>query len=194
MPSTKRGWAMIGRRPTRGVHKPRRWVPLREQAEFLVWSGAVRYTLRWYPRRGYVMTSWYRRGEYLDHPIKTPHMKGLVMKRRAVVGAAAPVRPPLSSDCVEMHHLPLIREFLSATSYEDGSARTPGYLWLTNRGTAYELVLFDPDAGARAPFLALTISEVFMAAELHLMAEEGAWQPDRYLQEQLSKKGKRKGS
>ena len=114
------------------------------------------------------------------------------MKRRQPVvnvGACAPALPATS---VLLAKLPAIREFLSATAYDDGSPRVPGYLTLRNRGHSYELTLYDPDAGLRLPTRGPDLDKTLLLAEQLLGVEEAPWEVDNYLTEQLAKRAKRK--
>jgi hypothetical protein len=86
----------------------------------------------------------------------------------------------------------VLREFISATEYEDKTPRTPGYYTLRNRGAAYELTVYDPDSGTRLPCRGQTLDEVFALVEKLLGAVEAPWECDSYLTEQLARKGKRK--
>lgn len=114
------------------------------------------------------------------------------MKRRQPVvnvGACAPALPATS---VLLAKLPAIREFLSATGYDDGSPRVPGYLTLRNRGHSYEITLYDPDAGLRLPARGPDLDKTLLLAEQLLGVQEAPWEVDNYLTEQLAKKSKKR--
>lgn len=124
----------------------------------------------------------------------TPALKEAPLKRRIPSAEKGYVMPALLSESTILNLLPTVCEFLTATQYEDGSPRAPGYWWFTNRGSLFEVILFDPDSGARLPVVAATIDDALMAAELALGTENAPWVPDRYLNEQLAKKSKKKGA
>jgi len=114
------------------------------------------------------------------------------MKRRTPVQGKSVVMPALSAETKILTKLPQLVEFMTATAYEDGTPRTPGYIWFSNRGHLFEVTMFDPDSGGRMNVVAKTIDDVFAAADLILRAQEAPWLPDRYLTEQLEKKSKKK--
>lgn len=117
------------------------------------------------------------------------------MKRRAAPQGGLPVVPALPATSVMLGKLPLIREFLSATAYDDGTMRTPGYYTFRNRGHSYELTLSDPDSGMRLVARGPDIDKTFSLAETLLGTEDAQWEIDRYLTEQLEKKRpKKKGA
>jgi hypothetical protein len=116
------------------------------------------------------------------------------MKRIAPAVGTEVIRPALPGTSLLLAKLPTLREFMTATAYDDGTARTPGYLWFSNRGTMFEVILFNPDSGSRLPVVAPTMDEVLAAVETVLKLPEAPWQPDRYLSEQLTKKTKKKAS
>lgn len=113
------------------------------------------------------------------------------MKRRTPAEAGLPP-VPLSDESYTLHDFPLIREFLSATAYDDQTPRSPGYLTLRNRGGSYEITLYDVDAGMRVAARACLLDDVLAAAELLLGADQAPWEQDRYLTEQLTKNRKKK--
>lgn len=185
---------LVQRQSARAPYRVSQWTPNREK--WYVYRSPRRdIHIRWRPWTGYTVIgsgpvgSAYPEVIYLD-----PQGKVRLMKRRSVVSSAGAIVPALSSESKVLAKLPALREFLSATAYEDGSARTPGYFWFSNRRMLYEVILFDPDSGSRLPVTALTMDDVFAAAEALLNAPEAAWQPDKYLSEQLAKKTKRKGA
>lgn len=83
---------------------------------------------------------------------------------------------------------PRVLEFMSATAYDDGSPRKPGYLTWRNRGHCYELTAYDPDSGLRLPVSGPDVDHVYGALEGLLGAPDAPWQVDDYLMGQLTKK------
>lgn len=112
------------------------------------------------------------------------------MRRLSNAGDGAP-RPALSSESKAWAKYPLMREFVTKTTYDDGSPRTPGDVGLRNRGHIFELTARDPDSGLRLPVCAQTLDEVFFALESLLGAENAPWVCDEYLTAQLAKKKKK---
>lgn len=117
------------------------------------------------------------------------------VKRRQPPAGAGAIMPALAATSVTLAKFTLLREFLTATQYDDGAPRTPGDLALRNRGVAFEVTLYDPDAGLRLPVRAATLDDVLALAEKLLGVESAPWEVDRYLTEQLGKKkGRKKAS
>lgn len=88
--------------------------------------------------------------------------------------------------------LPQLLKYLTRITYDDGQARTPSYYTLRNRGSSFEVTLYDPDAGGRLPVNGVTLDEAFIALEKLLGAEDAPWQPDRYLMAELVKREPKK--
>jgi hypothetical protein len=114
------------------------------------------------------------------------------MKRRQSIALEGVPVPALGATSVVLGKLPRLREFISATAYEDGSPRQTGYFWFSNDGAAYVLQLFDPDSGTRLPLRAPTIDEVLQLAEAALGLDNAPWLPDRFLQAKLSQTKRKK--
>jgi len=112
------------------------------------------------------------------------------IKKRAPAGDS-PSIPALSTDNTVMKKLPLLTEFISATAYEDGSPRTPGYFTVRNRTIEYEITLYDPDSGQRVSIRARELDKMYFGAEVLLGAAEAPWEPDKYLMERMPKKKKK---
>lgn len=177
-----------------GVKKPRRWLPKREAWYCVEWKDKW-YYLHWKPRQGLWWRSVMPKGDYDVAKMKSfPRPEVRSMKRRSVAADGLPVVPAIGMASTILAKLPHLREFLTATAYDDGTARRPGYLWLSNKGSVLEVVLFDPDACARMPVTAVTFDDVLLAAEKLLGVEEAPWQQDSYLAERMAKKRTRKGA
>lgn len=102
--------------------------------------------------------------------------------------------PPLPSTSTLLPKCPALREFISATVYDDGTPRTPGYVTFRNRVTTYEVTVYDPDSASRLCARGPDLDHTLNLLEKLLGAEEAPWEPDRYLQEQQQSKLKRKRS
>lgn len=110
------------------------------------------------------------------------------LKRREVGTGAGYIAPALSADSKLLGKLPAVMEFLTATAYEDGTPRTPGYMWVSNRTVAFEVTIFDPDGCAKLPALGKTLDEAFALLEAHLRAESPPWQQDGFLVKKAAEK------
>lgn len=100
--------------------------------------------------------------------------------------------PALPATSVLLSKLPAIREFITATQYEDGSPRVPGYFTLRNRGASFELTMYDYDSGCRLPVSAHELDKALQLMEQLLGVEEAPWEPDRYLMNLLAERNKKK--
>lgn len=114
------------------------------------------------------------------------------MKRRVPLTEGNYIPPALPATSDVLRKLPQLREFITATTYEDGSVRVPGDFALRNRGTGFEVTLYDPDAGLRLPCRGSTIDDAFMLAEKLLGVEDAPWEVDDYLTQRLAKRKARK--
>lgn len=114
------------------------------------------------------------------------------MKRRQAARPGDTVVPPLSSTSTLWPKLPAIREFITATEYEDKTPRTPGYITVRNRVTTFEVTMYDPDSGSRLSARAPTLDAALALVEQLLGVEDAPWEPDTYLQKLIAQNGKKK--
>lgn len=160
----------------------------------VVWvSGHLWWLLEWRYRRGWwcLERGRFERGE----PVRMgeyPRPEEYVLKRRVQPSEGDLILPFLGRESKLLIKLPRLCEFLSATTYEDGTFRQPGYLTFRNRLTTYEVTLYDPDAGMRLALRAVTIDEALTLAEKAVDAEGMPWEVDQYLTDQIAKKVKKK--
>lgn len=124
--------------------------------------------------------------------LNAPHRKTRLMRKVKPISTAGKPKPPLPKECAFLKDFPALLDFVTDTQYDDGTPRKPGKFWFDNRGTAFEITLFEPDACARATVVANTIPDVFLAAELHLMSDDSPWQEDDWLKKRLEKYAKKK--
>lgn len=113
------------------------------------------------------------------------------MKKLSVAGETGGVLPPLSSESKLFVKLPRLSLFLVETTYEDGSPRAPGRLWLDNDGLAFTITLFEPSAFARVRLRANTLDDTFALANAHLGLESAPWEADQYAREKAAQKKKK---
>lgn len=115
----------------------------------------------------------------------------MALKRRDVSSGAGYICPALTADSKLLGKLPALMEFLTATAYEDGTARVPGYLWVSNRTVAFEVTLFDPDGCAKMPALGKNLDDAFALLETHLRSDNPPWQQDGFLVKKAAEKKRR---
>ena len=109
------------------------------------------------------------------------------MKRRQAARPGDTVLPALPSTSTHLPKLPALREFLSATKYDDDTPRTPGYVTVRNRVTTYEVTVYDPDSASRLSCRGPTLDAALALVEQLLGVEEAPWEPDNYLASQQTK-------
>jgi len=170
----------------------RQWLPRRERW-FRVLLGRKQLLIHWKPHCGLWCVAVERAGMPNDPNSSThPRPKERRVKRRMPPAGASDLVPPLPSESSILVDLPLIRQSCSATQYEDGSSRVPGYLWLMNRTTAFEVIMFDPDSGSRLPARGADLDSALILLEKLLGTNDAPWEQDRWLMEQLQKRSKTK--
>jgi hypothetical protein len=82
---------------------------------------------------------------------------------------------------------PALLEFLSLSSWEDGSPRRPGTIRLLTEDGRWKCSLNDPENKRYAFMSGTTPEELLAGAEKHLRGDTVEWRPDRPMQ---SRKGK----
>jgi len=149
--------------------------------------------VHWTARSGYWCLAVGKRTPRLQESTYSCQRPGAVTVKRRIVGTAAhSVVPALPATSLILAKLPAIREFLTATSYDDGTSREPGYLTLRNRRNVFEVTLYDPDAGLRLPVQAKTLDDVLALTEQLVGVEEAPWEVDDYLTSRLARLKTRK--
>jgi hypothetical protein len=112
------------------------------------------------------------------------------MKRRQIGGSGnapqvkhlAPLESTLFQACLA------ILKHVAITQYDDGTPRRPGSLYLTTVGSAYKVVLKDPDAGAQLQVIGDNADNAFAAATLLLESEDAPWEIDPWAKQVKGKK------
>ena len=175
-----------------GVAKPRQWTP---QFPISYWVQCDKYWLLLdYDRfKGMVPIGLYRR--HVTDMIQVREyvsLKGTNLKKVSIGLETGMKLPPLSQDSVVLKKFPLLRFFLTGTTYEDGSHRLPGRMWIDNDGVGFRVTLFEPSAYARVPLRANTLDDLFQVCEVFLGAENPPWEADQYAREKAEQKKTRK--
>lgn len=113
------------------------------------------------------------------------------MKRFNPLSPDAASVPPLSGESVAFKKFPRVREFLTHTTYDDGSARAPGRLWIENDGLAFVATLFEPAAFLRAKCRAPSLDDVLALCEAFLGMDAPPWERDTWAAERAVGKKKK---
>jgi len=170
----------------------RRWLPKREAWYYLMSEG-VRYTLFWKPCFGVQCTARTVRGlGGVMRTYKYHYERDWAMKKLKVQSNGGVVPIGVTSTSVLLGKLPKLREHLTCTTYDDGTIRLPGYMWIKTTITQWVITVFEPDACARMDVRGSTLDDVLMLTEKLLGAEDAPWEVDSYLQEKAAKRTKKK--
>lgn len=180
----RRGWC---------AKKVGQWLPRSGEKMIRVVGPRHWLLVQWLPREGYWVVASGEVGKPYTQPFYfNPRYQGDAMKRRQAARPGDTVIPALPSASVHWPKLPAIREFISATKYDDGTPRTPGYITVRNRVTMYEVTMYDPDGAARICTRAPKLDDALSLMEQLLGVEDAPWEHDRYLAEQQAKQKPRK--
>lgn len=119
-----------------------------------------------------------------------PEVWPVPIKRKSPSGEMPPV-PALTVQTKILMKCHLLMEFITATAYEDGTVRTPGYFTIRNRTIEFECTLYDPDGGVRCAVRARDMDNLLAAVETLLGAEDAVWEQDQYLMSRRPKSRKK---
>lgn len=151
------------------------------------------HLVQWLPREGWWTVAAGLGSEPDGEPYYfAPRYQGDAMKRRLPAVPGTAVVPPLPSASTLLPKLPALREFITATKYEDNTPREPGYFTVRNRVTTFEVTVYDPDSASRISARGKTLDEALGLVEQLIGVEEAPWEPDAYLAQLAAKKRPRK--
>lgn len=160
---------------------------------FRITSPSVWWTVQYAPSKGYWCLRINQAGDPNGIPTYACHRREFVaIKRRSGMGEANLPSLPLPATSLILAKLPLVREFITATTYDDQTLRAPGYFTMRNKSTQFEVTFYDPDPALRLPCRGLTIDDAFALAEKLLGTDGAPWEHDQYLSECAARKKKRK--
>lgn len=175
-----------------GVTRPRVWLPRREQWYYLT-DHRVRYALHWRPWYGLWQVAEIILGlGDVERRIRTPRPSERGMKKLKIDSATGVVPIGVTNTSVMWGKLAKLREHLTATAYDDGTIRDPGYMWIKTTLTQWVITIFEPSACARLDVRGPTLDDTLLLVEKLLSAEEAPWEIDSYLQDKAAKKVKKK--
>lgn len=148
---------------------------------------------RFYLGRGWVWTQWGDGGRTAIACKEMPFQWRWLMavQRRSAPSDKTPP-PPLPVPLAVLVNSPLLAEHITATKFEDGLVRVPGSFKVENIGTAFRVTVYDHDAGLRLPVTGPTLEEALQEVETILGVPDAPWEVDRYLSEQVARRGKKK--
>ena len=173
-------------------YRPAQWQSPRRETWLVFALGKREWLVRARPIQGLVvLSSWPvgRPDEAVDVP--DPYPGEWSMFKRLVQSDGPILKPALPADTKVLAKFPQLVAFVRDTVYEDGTARVPGYFWFTNRWSAFEIILFDPDSCSRLVVAGQTIDDTLALAEAALRAPEAPWVLDQYMLDRAAKKKKK---
>lgn len=180
----RRGWSRC---------RVRQWLPRFRVTLIQVVCPRRWYVVQWSPRVGWLLVSSGPTGTPVHEPDYNVSFEERKMKRRQPpLEGGEYIAPALSMTSTILSKLPALREFITATSYEDGTARVPGYFTLRNRGASFEITVYDYDSGCRMAVTAPELDKALLLLETMLGVADAPWEQDRWLMEQLVKRNKGK--
>lgn len=167
-------------------------LPMRGERTWVVRLRTKEVLARWIARQGvrYLATRPIDGHDQIWKYVNLSEEYSMPIRRRAVDPLTL-AAPEASSETTYLTLNPLLVEFATATSYDDGAPRVPGYFTVRIRGTEWECTLYDPDGGVRLPVRAPTVDDMMLAVETALGTESASWEPDQYLLKQLAQRPKK---
>lgn len=188
---------------TRGT-RVLRWVgcgPQRPSGQWLSSRPKYYYLLRrdrvlmlyWVPwDGGFYQTVEYHADNLVDPIVTMPlRERKLSMKKLEAIGLKGAPARPASSSSVLLGKLPVTREYLCATVYDDAvTCRQPSALRITTRDMLWFLTLTDPDRQARLLASDHSLDKALLLMETLLGTPECPWQTDPYARD-LPVKGRK---
>jgi len=185
------GLDVIPARAGRGVVRVGRWLP-RRVVKYWYQVGDRYLCVVWQPRRGLFPLSLSRViGGVMRAVSEFADLRDERMKRFAVAGGEGVAAAPLSSESKVLVKFPRLRDFLTATTYDDGTPRSPGRLWIENDGLSFVVTLFEPSAFLRVRLRAITFDDGMTLAETHLGMENAPWEVDTWARDRAQQKKKK---
>jgi len=178
----------VRRRGWRGC-RPRRWSP-REMHELVVVYSSLAVGLFFRPRVGY-LPCWTSRDAW-PYTSKSllPCPEWNVKKKTVgqVSTSASGVKhlAPLESDVLGRLHA--LVAHCGVTRYDDGDPRRPGWFTVSTLGSAWKVVVKDPDGCCQLSAVANTLDDALALADLLVSSEEAPWEPDPFLKRMGTKK------
>lgn len=113
------------------------------------------------------------------------------MKRRTVGGAAGGKDGPqhlAPVDCkVLSGFLPIVKH-AAIVKYDDDEPRQPGKVYIETMGSAWKVVLTDPDTCSKLTVVGPTLDDALSLASVLLEAEDTPWEPDPWALSRRKKK------
>lgn len=180
---------MIGRTRRNCGTPPRRRAGWKAAGRLLLLP-SLEVEVAYEPRAGWRIRRWRRRAVNgsLPGPWIEPLGRQVVNKRqvRSITEAGGPVAQAATKTLGKFPHL---IAHCNVTRYADNTPRKPGWVTIQVRGDEWEVVVKDPDSGAKLVARSVALDDALQLAQELLSAEDTLWEPDPYL---APKKGKKR--
>lgn len=172
------------------MRRPRRWVRMCRCTYVLVQRTRI-ILLTFRPWHGLTLTAvalpeW----SSSDAWVEVWRAPEYIMKKKAVrteMGEAVHLAP-MESVLLAKHH-GLIAH-CATRRYDDGDPREPGWLMIRTSGSAWSVVVKDPDTCSSFVASAPTLDDALALATLLLESDEAPWERDQWLQAASKKRRK----
>lgn len=171
--------------------RPRRWLP-RAFCQLDLWWVDKVVELVYVPHVGYVARRWRYRdvpgGQWWEYLV--PEVR---VKKKSPSAAPAPGDGPKHIAPMEsnvFHKLHNIVAHCAITRYDDGDPRRPGWITVQTLGSAWKVMVKDPDGCCQMSAIGNTLDDALALADLLLGSEDAPWEPDPFLKRQESGKKK----
>ncbi len=179
-------------RETRGVQRPGQWVGKREKRWIMILPHAYLLVV-WVPFRGVcpvaLTTSLTNDVEEMEF---FPEVRSKAMKKLSIGGDGTAKVPALVAESVLFKKMPNFCQFMTHTTYDDGSPRAPGRVWFDQDGVGFTVTLFEPTAYAKMRCRASTIDDAWALVEVALKSDNPPWEVDQYARDRAAGKSKKK--
>lgn len=168
--------------------RPRKWATRHWQGYRLQ---LARSTVRIVSRRWWGISAWSIVRDGVESKLweADTYMELAEMKKRKPSGEAASTAVHLAAvESVVFSKLHPIVAHCSATKYDDGDARKPGWVTIKTMGSAWIVEAKDPDTCCRLTVVQSSLDDALALLSLMLEAEEAPWESDPWLKQQGSRK------
>lgn len=147
----------------------------------------------WYMHRRGIYPSRSRRTDFPARPWVVYRMVCDAMRKKTPSACTPPGDGPkhlAPIDTKSMKEFPNLVMHCSVTRYDDGDPRQPGWFTIKTQGSAWVVVLKDPDSVTQMQCLGNTLDDALALAELLAGSDDAPWEVDQWAKRQGTKKAK----
>lgn len=123
-------------------------------------------------------------------PVVFPFVSTSVKKRKAAAtpGPGDGPKHLAPIDTKLLASFPNLILFTSVVRYDDGDPRTPGWFQVKTDGSAWKVILKEPDTLSQMTLLGNTLDDAFTLAEMYAASDDAPWEPDLWARKNATKK------